>query len=172
MPLALGIRTGEQVSDGLGLPNQKLSYEENLEILKTNGIEVSKKLLNTGVTLLREKVSKNSQSVTSTSYVALTDWQFSIKTSGAIVAIFFNPIVGIDTNTVSIDLRIDNVSEREVAWNSADANTTMGSVVVFKELVKGNHTVKLYCKVSGGTGTIGNTTYNSAIYIAEFNNGG
>ena len=162
------------MSNGIGLTNGKLSYEDNLEILRDNGIEVSKKLLNMGATLLKAKLSRVQQNVTSTSYTPLTEWQVGIKTSGGLVLVYLETSTYVDTQgSGTIQLLIDNDPKKE----SRSGGNTVGVDVMqpfmwMGELVKGTHTLKFKAKVGSGQVNFGSTTHDSALYVVEFNNGG
>lgn len=156
----------------LGLVNTKLSVEDNLQILRDNGIETSKKLANLGTTLLKEKKSRVAQSTSSATYVPLTEWQFGVKTSGGLVEVKLETYVAVNGNQAVIELLVDDAVKKEVNFGSVGLAYNNLALTWCGELVKGNHTFKFSVKSTTGNVDIGSTLYDSTCYVIEFNNGG
>lgn len=165
----LGSRIGGPVPNAIGLVNTELDLKQNLETIRQNEQETSKALLKIGGNLIKEKKSRVAQAITSTSYVALTEWQAGIKCSGGLVIIVFNPYVTSATSTLTVQIMIDDAEVRTGAFGSAATVEDLLTMVIFKSLTKGNHTIKINAKVSGATITVGHTAIDSALYVAEFN---
>lgn len=161
------------MSEGLGLVNTKLPLEDNLETLRANGIEVSKKLLNIGATILKEKMSRSAQAITSTSFVALTDFQASVKCSGGLVIAWLEVYTKFDgAGNLDLQLQVDKAEKRTIAGIGLGANNIVSTPFMWLgELTKGNHVFKYYAKVNAGTQTVGNASSDSVLYIVEFNGG-
>lgn len=164
--------------DILDIIDTNASPEEQMDSIRKNFTMVSKAGLKSGNYLLESKSSKVSQSITSTTRTALTEFQFSIQSSGGMVSILANFVAAVaDKNRVGyITMEIDDV----VVSSGQLGNTFVGdagngaqygtiALCYISNIITGKHTVKFYgyLNTGGSTFTVGATDLISTVYITE-----
>ena len=155
----------------LDIPSTQSSPEDALRVQTTNAKLIQQGLDKLGINVLKSQVNRVVQNVSSTSYVQLTNYQFSVTASGGTIIVLFNPVLAYNVLTLSIRCDIDGLPVREMLFVSQDNHSATPTMTIVQNLNAGQHTIKFYGKVDGSTAVIGHASYDSAVYVLEIMKG-
>jgi hypothetical protein len=142
-----------------------------LESVRSNFATINKTSLRAGANILVDTVGKTTQTVSSASYVPLTDFQGSFNASGGLVLFEFSTLKDSTAGTTSIALFVDD-EEKAWAYSYETAGSLLENMIISRwiELNAGNHKYQFKCKVTAANASVGpaSTGANGTLSIIEF----
>ncbi len=120
-----------------------------------------------GVNLLRTIQSSVVQTVSTTAYAKMNDFQSSVKTSGGLIVYFASLGIEIVNQTALVKLEVDGDAKLIRAFGNSGTGQGQLIVMWFGLLNAGDHLFKLYGRVNGGSWSLNTVGQNSDAYIVE-----
>ncbi len=156
----------------LGMLNENMSQEQTSAMMRDNTLKTSQALNFAGVSVLKTIKSRIAQSVSSTSYVNLSEFQAGVNTNGGLIVFMLETYLKFDGNgNIDFRLDVDDVPVKEITGIGFSANSVFNSPFTWiLVLPSGSHTFKMKAKVNAGTQIVGATTSDSTLYILECRN--
>ncbi len=99
--------------DRLSIPSSQADQQALLKSVLENTKITQQGVDKLGVNLLQGVKSRVAQTVSSTTYVKLTEFQAAFVTSGGLILIVFSPIVAYNALTLSVQIQVDDASVKE-----------------------------------------------------------
>jgi len=159
--------------NSLDVWNDDLEPEQKTKVLRENFSNINKAIQSTALLLPVSRVSRASQSITSTSYVNLAAWQTVITTQGGVVFLVFETYVIYDgAGNIGFQLLIDGQPTKEIfGMGLAGNHVVQNSFSWAGQLPAGSHLFGFQAKVNAGTQIVGNASSDSTLYILEYARG-
>ena len=153
--------------------NDNLEPEQKTKVLRENFLTLDKAIQGTNLLLLRNTASRVAQNISSSSYVALNEWQSAITSNGGLIVVLWETYVKYDgSGNISFQLVIDGGSQKEISGMGLAANNIIQNPFSWCGILNaGTHAFSFQAKVTGGTQIVGNTSSDSTLYVLEYMKG-